>query len=75
MKNLVKQDNFDRKAHKRSELRFTPANGVPVANFTLAVIDLCKSKGEREADFIRIVAWRKLAKSVQTTLQRALSGS
>lgn len=44
------------------ELRFTSANDVPVTNFTLAVDRPFKNQnGEREADFIRIVVWRKLA--------------
>jgi len=41
------------------ELRYTP-NGVPVANFRLAVDRSFKSaSGERETDFINIVAWRQ----------------
>jgi len=44
------------------ELRYTPVEGVAVANFTLAVNrPFLNQKGEREADFIRIVTWRKLA--------------
>lgn len=43
------------------ELRFTPS-GKPVANFTLAVDSPRQNaKGEKEADFISIVAWQKLA--------------
>lgn len=53
------------------ELRFTPANGVPVANFTLAVDrPFVNQKGEREADFIRIVAWRKLAEICANNLTK-----
>lgn len=41
------------------ELRYTP-NGVAVATFTLAVErDYKDDHGERQADFIRFVAWRK----------------
>lgn len=41
-------------------LRYTPA-GVAVASFTLAVDRPFKNQqGERETDFIDIVAWRKL---------------
>ena len=41
------------------ELRYTPS-GVPVANFRLAVDRQFKSQGgERETDFINIVAWRQ----------------
>ena len=45
------------------ELRYTP-NGHPVASFTLA-IDRPRqnAQGEREADFIDIVAWQKLAET------------
>ncbi len=51
------------------ELRFTPANGVPVTNFTLAVDrPFLNQKGEREADFIRIVTWRKLAETCANNL-------
>jgi len=43
------------------ELRYTP-NGVPVANFTLAVDrGFTNQQGERQTDFIDIVVWRKLA--------------
>ncbi len=42
------------------ETRFIPA-GHAVCNFTLAVDRPFKNKdGEKEADFIRIVVWRKL---------------
>jgi single-strand DNA-binding protein len=43
------------------ELRYT-ANGVAVATFTLAVDrPFVNQQGQREADFIRIVVWQKLA--------------
>lgn len=43
------------------ELRYTP-NGVPVANFTLAVDrGFTNQQGERQTDFIDIVVWRKQA--------------
>jgi len=46
------------------ELRYTPA-GNPVASFTLAVARPFRSaQGERESDFIPIVAWRKLGETV-----------
>ena len=45
------------------ELKFLP-NGTPVANFTLAVDRPFANKdGEREADFIPIVVWRKQAEN------------
>jgi single-strand DNA-binding protein len=53
------------------ELRFTPANGIPVTNFTLAVDrPFVNQKGEREADFIRIVVWRKLAEICANNLAK-----
>jgi single-strand DNA-binding protein len=43
------------------ELRYVPS-GQPVANFTLAVDRSFKnSQGERDTDFVDIVAWRKSA--------------
>jgi single-strand DNA-binding protein len=43
------------------ELRYTPS-GVAVTTFTLAINRPYTSQsGEREADFINIVAWRQLA--------------
>lgn len=43
------------------ELRYTPS-GVAVTTFTLAVNrPFTSQSGEREADFINIVAWRQLA--------------
>jgi single-strand DNA-binding protein len=43
------------------ELRYL-ANGTPVAKFTVAVDRPFKGQaGEKEADFIDVVAWRKLA--------------
>lgn len=46
------------------ELRYTPA-GNPVAAFTLAVDrPFRKAGGEREADFIPVIAWRKLGETI-----------
>lgn len=46
------------------ELRYI-ANGHAMAQFTIAVNrDFKNAAGEREADFIRCVAWRKLAEQV-----------
>jgi single-strand DNA-binding protein len=42
------------------EKRFTTA-GVPVTRFTIAVNRNVSRNLEREADFIQVVAWRKLA--------------
>jgi single-strand DNA-binding protein len=46
------------------ELRYVPS-GAPVASFTLAVDRPFKDQqGNRETDFIDVVAWRKLAEQV-----------
>ena len=42
------------------EVRYTPA-GLPVARMTIAVNRIKKGGSDSEADFIPIVAWRKLA--------------
>lgn len=53
------------------ELRYTPANNVPCATFTLAVDrPYANQKGEREADFIRIATWRKLAEICANNLTK-----
>ncbi len=53
------------------ELRHTPGNGTAVATFTLAVDrPFANRQGEREADFIRIVTWDKLAESCANYLQK-----
>jgi single-strand DNA-binding protein len=50
------------------ELRILPS-GVPVATFTLAVDrPFTNQQGEREADFIDIVVWRKQAETVSNHL-------
>lgn len=52
------------------ELRYTP-NGVPVANFTLAVNrTFTNQQGEREADFINCIVWRKAAENVANFLKK-----
>lgn len=54
------------------ELKYT-ANGVAVANFTLAVNrPFTNQQGEREADFINVVVWRKPA---ENTAQYTKKGS
>jgi len=53
------------------ELRYTPAEGVAVANFTLAVNrPFTNQRGEQETDFIKIVAWRKLAETCANNLSK-----
>jgi single-strand DNA-binding protein len=52
------------------ELRYTP-NGVAVANFTIAVDrPFSSNKAEREADFIPIVVWQKLAETCANHLRK-----
>src|SRR5256712_2800632 len=53
------------------ELRYVPS-GQPVASFTLAVDRSFKnSQGERETDFIAIVAWRKSAELAKQYLSKS----
>ena len=55
---------------KDPELRYTP-NGVAVATFTLAVDrPINNDNGEREADFIPIVVWQKLAENCANHLRK-----
>jgi len=52
------------------ELRYT-TSGAAVANFTLAVDrPFTNQQGQREADFIDIVAWRKLAETCGNHLSK-----
>ncbi len=55
---------------KDPELRYTP-NGVAVANFTLAVNrPFTNQQGDREADFINCIIWRKQAENVAQFLTK-----
>lgn len=55
---------------KDPELRYTP-NGVAVANFTLAVNrTFTNQQGERDADFINCVVWRRQAENVANFLKK-----
>lgn len=55
---------------RQPELRYTQ-NGVAVATFSLAVDrDFKNASGEKEADFIRIVVWQKLAETVANNLDK-----
>lgn len=65
---------------KDPELRFTAGSGIAVATFTLAVDrNFVNQSGQREADFINIRCWRKLAELVANNLSKgrlvAVSGS
>lgn len=55
---------------KDPELRYTP-NGIAVARFTLACNRTFSSQsGEREADFINVVVWRKPAENAANFLHK-----
>ncbi|WP_456364771.1 single-stranded DNA-binding protein (plasmid) [Priestia aryabhattai] len=55
---------------KDPEFRYTPS-GVAVATFTLAVNrTFTNQSGEREADFINCVVWRKQAENVANFLKK-----
>ncbi len=50
------------------ELRYTGSN-LPVATFTLAVNrNFTNQAGEREADFLNVVVWRKQAENIKNYL-------
>jgi single-strand DNA-binding protein len=53
------------------ELRFTAGSGTAVTTFSLAVDRTFKNKdGQKEADFINIVVWNKLAEIVANNLTK-----
>ncbi|WP_141430696.1 single-stranded DNA-binding protein [Bacillus sp. 03113] len=55
---------------KDPDLRYTPS-GVPVATFTLAVNrTFTNQQGEKEADFINCVIWRRPAENVANFLKK-----
>lgn len=55
---------------KDPELRYTPS-GVAVARFTLAVNrTFANQQGERQADFINCVVWRKQAENTANFLRK-----
>ena len=43
------------------EMKYTPGNGTAVTTFTLAIDRRFSKDGQREADFINVVAWGKTA--------------
>ena len=52
------------------ELRYTP-NGVAVANFNIAVNrPFSNQQGEREADFINCVVWRRQAENLANYMRK-----
>ena len=55
---------------KDPELRYTPS-GVPMARFTIAVNRTFSSQsGEKEADFIGCIAWRKQAENLANFMRK-----
>ncbi|WP_077623760.1 single-stranded DNA-binding protein [Sediminibacillus massiliensis] len=55
---------------KDPDLRYTP-NGVAVANFTLAVNrPFSNQQGNREADFINCVVWRRAAENLANFMSK-----
>lgn len=56
---------------KDPELKYTPGNGTAVTTLTLAVDRRYSKDGQREADFIPIVIWGKIA---ETTAQYVTKG-
>lgn len=55
---------------KDPELRYTPS-GVPMARFTVAVNrTFSNQQGEKEADFIGCIAWRKQAENLANFMRK-----
>lgn len=55
---------------KDPELRYTSSN-IPTASFSIAVNrNFTNQNGEREADFINIIVWRKQAENVKNYLTK-----
>ncbi|MCP8617220.1 single-stranded DNA-binding protein [Salirhabdus salicampi] len=55
---------------KDPDLRYTP-NGVAVANFTVAVNrPFSNQQGNREADFINCVVWRRAAENLANFMKK-----
>lgn len=55
---------------KDPELRYTP-NGIASTRFTIAVNrTFSNQQGEREADFISCVAWRKQAENLANYMRK-----
>lgn len=55
---------------KDPELKYTPGTGAAVSTFTIAVDRRMSKNGQREADFIRIVAWNKTAELVANYMSK-----
>lgn len=62
------------------ELKFSQGSGIAITKFTLAVDrNFVGQNGQREADFIPIICWRKLAETAANNLNKgrlvAISGA
>lgn len=58
---------------KDVELRYTQTSNIAVAGFTLAINrKFVKENEERQADFINIVAWNKLAETSSKYLKKGM---
>ena len=56
---------------KDPELKFTPGTGTAVATYTLAVDRRMPNKdGQKEADFISIVVWGKIAENLANYMSK-----
>ena len=55
---------------KDPEVRYTQTNNILVASFTLAVNRRFAKEGERQADFINIVAWNKTGEFASKYFQK-----
>lgn len=67
---MINTSSLTGRLTKDVELKYTPS-GVPVGSFTLAVNrNFTKENGEREADFINCVVWRKTAEVMANHLKK-----
>ena len=67
---MINSSSLTGRLVKDVELKYTPS-GVPVGSFTLAVNrSFTKENGEREADFINCVVWRKTAETMANHLKK-----
>lgn len=56
------------------EMRYTPNNGKAVTTFTLAVNRTYKNNdGQNDADFIRVVAWERIAENIANYCKKGSS--
>lgn len=70
MNKLINRIVLTGRLTKDPDLRYTP-NGVPVATATIAVNrSFNNANGEREADFINIVAWRTQAENMANYVKK-----